>query len=49
VINYEPNTTAYLYELINDGAVNTLQAAEITLIAVVDYVGTTALAAGDII
>jgi len=49
VINYEPNTTAYVYELINDGVDNALTAAEITLIAVVDYVGTTALAAGDII
>ena len=49
VVNHETSGVGYVYNLINDGADNVLQAAEITLIATVDYVGTTALAAGDII
>ena len=36
------STTSYVYELVNDGVANTLQAAEITLLGVIDR-GTTVL------
>ncbi|SLM30353.1 hypothetical protein MTBBW1_2200007 [Desulfamplus magnetovallimortis] len=42
------STTSYVYEFVNDGADNVLQAAELTLIGVVDR-GTTVLAVGDVV
>lgn len=40
------STTSYVYELVNDGTANTLQAAEITLLGVVDR-GTTVLSSAN--
>ncbi len=50
VINWTAggSTSSYVYELINDGNANVLQAAELTLMGIVDR-GTTVLTTGDII
>lgn len=43
------NTNSYVYEIVNDGSDNAMQAAEITLLGVVTHAADAVLVAGDVI